>query len=957
MVKPLLLFFLSCLLSFTASAQSFYVSQIMYAETVNPLGVVYRINITPHGVTSTLMNSCRGSYFFSIGMDKDNFYWFDGTKFYRGDIVGDDLTNCTQVGNIQYGANSLTTGADGYLYYIEYGLRKMNPKTHEVTDIGYLNYSPSGDLTFYNNQLYMASNVGVVRINFENTSECEIVIDTRSYGQFLGLVSVATSLHKNTVYGLAYVNQNRTDIVELDLDNNKVIGVIGSLPYAVLDAASISENGSISGIKIEKINQQQDCNAPTKGIIEVITKQHNDEFTYKLNTGQTNTTGVFSNIPKGTYQLTVTSAVDQQTAEIIVPEYKLTKPVYTYKIKNRVCDEPGEVAFTTTENSYSIKLGTEIFPLNHTFKDLLAGISYHFEILNENGCKADELNLNILKDKCLIQFDKTVIEKECSTINMGKLQVITKPHADAYTYSFNSVSNTTGVFNMIDPGTYFVTITSPEDALTVPFVIPDYKAVHPDITYNKTNPACSVKGSINFNVAGDVSLYRISDGNAIYNVDHVFENLETGKHHFTVTTTHGCLVDEYDVDLQYEPCPITITKIENLPECDVYSKGRIQVFAAPIPETLSYQLNNTTNSTGIFTMLDPGSYELTVTASGGGTSQKRTIMVADYRQTHPAITYIKTNPACKDKGTIKFAIADDASLYRIKSGNDIYVLDHQFTGLNAGNYHYYIVKQNGCVVDEYDVELLYQPCPIVINKIDIAAECNLPDMGVIQVFVEPIPESLIYKLNNVTNTTGIFNLMQAGSYELTVTASGGGTPQNRTINVPDYSLSKPQTALKQVNPVCELTGQVQLGVTANAELYNISYNSSIYPLSHVFKGLYAGTHHFTILKKDNCTATEVDVTLVQETCSPVSFPNAFTPNQDGVNDLFKADPESKANNYRLQIFDRWGAVVFSTTDIKMGWNGEYRGKHATAGVYYFMATYTTQENKPGLLKGSVTLLR
>jgi hypothetical protein len=56
---------------------------------------------------------------------------------------------------------------------------------------------------------------------------------------------VATSLHKNTVYAFSVKSGNKTDVVELDIENKTVKGVVGTLPYSVLDAASIAENGSI----------------------------------------------------------------------------------------------------------------------------------------------------------------------------------------------------------------------------------------------------------------------------------------------------------------------------------------------------------------------------------------------------------------------------------------------------------------------------------------------------------------------------------------------------------------------------------------------------------------------------------------------------------------------------------------------------------------------------------------
>lgn len=955
MKKILFLFFISQFYWLTSFSQSFYVGNIDYFEN-GPIGNLYRVTITPNGIVSKLINNCAGSYFFSIAMNKNTLYWLDGTNLYKGDIVGDDLINCQPITPIP-GFNSLTNGSDGSLYYVGFEqLSKINPATGVVTALGAPNYYPSGDLTFYNNALYMASGDGIVKLNNQDPGKSTVVIDTKSYGSLYGLVSVATNLHKNTVYGLIYVSGTQTDILELDIDNNKVVGIVGSLPYFVLDGASSSENGSISGIKIDHVKVQQDCSTPTKGIVEVITAQHDEPFIYTLSTCQSNNTGVFNNLPAGDYNVTIKSANDQQTVDIKVPSYKLTKPVYTYQIKNQGCEQDGEITFTTKDNLFSVKLGTEVFPLSHTFKSLSSAQNYHLEILNESGCVADMLDVNIPKDKCTIQFDKTVLAKECSSASDGNLQVLTKSHSLAYTFKLNELSNTTGIFNHIAPGSYTLKITSAEDELIMPVFVPDFKQQHPEVSYVFTNPACSTKGTIKFNIKDDTNLYRIKLGDGNFPIDHLFTELDKGIHHFIVTQ-NDCLIDEYDVELQYQPCPIIITQIVNRPECEVFSKGFVQIFTDPIPETLTYQLKGTINQTGIFAMLDPGTYQLTVSASGGGTPQTKTIVVADYKLTHPAINYVALNPACKDKGTVKFIIDDDVNLYRVKFGTDIYSIDHLFINLAAGPYHFTIITAKGCLVDEYDINLQYQPCPIVINNIDLSAECNVLGKGMIKVNVEPIPEEITYKLDNTTNTTGLFNMILPGTYQLIVTASGGGTPQNRSITVPDYTLDAPLWSLKQVNPVCEIPGTVQIMLTADNDKYNIEYNSSIFPARTVFTNLYAGTYHFKVLKKNNCIADEMDITMVQETCSPVTFPTAFTPNDDGANDIFRADPKSKATNYRMQVFDRWGSPMFLSTALTAGWDGNYNGKHAPVGVYYWIANYTTQENKPALQRGSVTLLR
>ncbi len=78
----------------------------------------------------------------------------------------------------------------------------------------------------------------------------------------------------------------------------------------------------------------------------------------------------------------------------------------------------------------------------------------------------------------------------------------------------------------------------------------------------------------------------------------------------------------------------------------------------------------------------------------------------------------------------------------------------------------------------------------------------------------------------------------------------------------------------------------------------------------------------------------------------IYFPNAFSPNNDGINDLFRALPEidciMNLSYYSLQIFNRWGQLVFETDDYDTGWNGQFNGELAPLDVYVWHAEYEYQ---------------
>ena len=90
------------------------------------------------------------------------------------------------------------------------------------------------------------------------------------------------------------------------------------------------------------------------------------------------------------------------------------------------------------------------------------------------------------------------------------------------------------------------------------------------------------------------------------------------------------------------------------------------------------------------------------------------------------------------------------------------------------------------------------------------------------------------------------------------------------------------------------------------------------------------------------------------------IPNAFTPNNDGMNDSFKilGLPVENITRFQIQIFDRWGQVIFESNNIDEGWDGTFKGKPCPPEVYNWMIYYETNSRKDRISnKGQVMLIR
>ena len=93
------------------------------------------------------------------------------------------------------------------------------------------------------------------------------------------------------------------------------------------------------------------------------------------------------------------------------------------------------------------------------------------------------------------------------------------------------------------------------------------------------------------------------------------------------------------------------------------------------------------------------------------------------------------------------------------------------------------------------------------------------------------------------------------------------------------------------------------------------------------------------------------------------IPNAFSPNDDGVNDAFTIYGDRAVKQIRnLKVFSRWGELVFERSEFpagnpKYGWDGTFRGKELQAGVYVWLAEIELLDGERMSAEGDVLIVR
>ncbi len=87
------------------------------------------------------------------------------------------------------------------------------------------------------------------------------------------------------------------------------------------------------------------------------------------------------------------------------------------------------------------------------------------------------------------------------------------------------------------------------------------------------------------------------------------------------------------------------------------------------------------------------------------------------------------------------------------------------------------------------------------------------------------------------------------------------------------------------------------------------------------------------------------------------MPNAFTPNEDNINETFKPRGLAYAINYKFTIFNRWGEILFKTDNPQLGWDGKYEGEPVEQGLYFFRLEFVGADEIRHEEKGQVLILR
>jgi len=116
---------------------------------------------------------------------------------------------------------------------------------------------------------------------------------------------------------------------------------------------------------------------------------------------------------------------------------------------------------------------------------------------------------------------------------------------------------------------------------------------------------------------------------------------------------------------------------------------------------------------------------------------------------------------------------------------------------------------------------------------------------------------------------------------------------------------------------------------------------------------------YVVIAYDSLGCKNIDtVHITVEGGDDIFVPSAFTPNGDGLNDIFRIARSGNFTLLQMDVYDRWGNLVFHhTTNDRNGWDGTYNGSPAPMGTYYYTIYITDEFGNEKIKKGDVTLIR
>jgi gliding motility-associated-like protein len=654
--------------------------------------------------------------------------------------------------------------------------------------------------------------------------------------------------------------------------------------------------------------------------------------------------GVFYRVFAGTYTVTATDAIGNSASQTVTLTNTGIAPLASVI---NVTAPTGCIASNAvltlsatggTGGPYLFSLNNSSFQSSNVFSNLTSG-EYYYIVKDVNGCTSATFlafNVATVPNNCSLQTTANGLSFGCNPFS-GSI-IFNPPTGGVAPYMFSEDGvnyQTSNILNFTDNSInkYWI-----KDATGSIFL---YSASFVDIcdpsfhiTTTMQAATCGPNGSITVTAIDGTAPYSYSLDGVTFQAGNQFTSLNPGVYTVTVKDFYAITSSKY-VTVPNHCTVVTATTTSTT--CG-NSNGKItaQASGGTAPylfslDGINYSANN------IFSNLAATSYTVYGKDATGAVGTKN-LTISNIAG--PQISTVNIIPTgCDNRSGIINVIANSGTAPFVYSIDGItFQSSAIFSGLQQGSYTATIKDGNGCVDAKAAIVTISSTPPVVNLGIDVTlCEDNTLTLDAIN------SNSTYLWQDNSTDPTYLVN--KAGRYFVTV--SKQGCIAKDTIDI-TYNL-KPKFSLSAESRIC-----VGSTIILDPKINNVSYlwqdgsTNATYTVTQ--PGLYSLT------ASNNCGPTTASIIIGNGVCD-LYVPNSFTPNGDSKNDLFKASYGDNITEFRLQVFNRYGQIVFEAKDKNKGWDGSFLRSQQPAGVYAWVIQYKTVTNTNWQkLQGTVLLL-
>lgn len=639
---------------------------------------------------------------------------------------------------------------------------------------------------------------------------------------------------------------------------------------------------------------------------------------------------------------------------------------------------------------YSIDNGTTYLPAggttnSFTFSGLTTTNTYSIRYRKVGTVCTGQVNGIQVPSGAAPTTDSVVQQPNCFGINDGSITInpVNPGAPNDYTYTLTPVtppgapiSQTSNVFSNLAPGTYSYSYRSTSsgcvgqpESVTL--------TTNPEITNNFTStlPKCKGdgNGSISLTASGGVGPYTYSVGTDPYQSSPTFDDLVAGNYTFSVRDNLGC-VKTFSTTLS-EPTLVEASATTTPGTCNG-NDGNITVAGTGGTPAYSYSVNNGNNfqATPSF-VVNGGSYPNVLVRDANGCIARTNVNVTliDNMTVVPA----RDTVVCEGS-TVRLItqFSPQASVFVWSvPGNTL--LD---TTINNTSERFALVKPTDtttysviaswgpCIrYDTIRVNVLHKPearaeaFPNAICKYDstILVGATLDSSGMVKYRWEPAnlavtPDQSITEVFPLT--TAVFSLIVTDDYNCNF----------RSIDTVKVFVQPPVPVYAGRDTIAQRGTTHQLLATASPDVVEYSWTpASLLNNATILRPTtnLQADQLFILTVKDFAGCKGKDSVLIrvyegEGNNQPTYYvPNSFTPNGDGLNDIFRAVPVGIASTDFFRVYNRSGKVIFDTKSFMRGWDGSYNGIKQPSGTYVWIVKGIDVKGKPVVKKGTVLLLR